>query len=37
METVEPGLGKNDSTSRRPTKEIRIRYNAQGIVQDVMQ
>ena len=37
METVEPGLGKNDTVSRRPSKEIRIRYNAQGIVQDVME
>ena len=35
-QTIEPGLGKNDKTSRRPQEEIRIRYDAQGIVQDVM-
>ena len=37
METIEPGLGKSDKTSRRPQKEIRIRYDARGIVQDVLQ
>jgi hypothetical protein len=36
-ETIEPGLGRNDRASRRPTKEVRIRYNAQGVVQDVME
>lgn len=36
-QTIEPGLGRNDQASRRPQKEIRIRYDAQGIVQDVMQ
>jgi hypothetical protein len=35
-QTIEPGLGK-DKSSRRPQKEIRIRYDAQGIVRDVMQ
>jgi hypothetical protein len=35
-ETIEPGLGRNDNASRRPTKEVRIRYDAQGIVQEVM-
>ena len=33
--TIEPGLGKNDPASRRPQQEIRIRYDAQGVVQDV--
>jgi hypothetical protein len=33
--TIEPGLGKNDQASRRPQQEIRIRYDAHGIVQDV--
>jgi hypothetical protein len=37
METVEPGFGTRDTTSRRPQKEIRIHYNAQGIVQEVLQ
>lgn len=36
-QTIEPGLGRNDQASRRPQKEIRIRYDAQGVVQDVMQ
>jgi hypothetical protein len=35
-QTIDPGLGKNDKTSRRPQQEIRIRYDAQGVVQDVM-
>ena len=35
--TIEPGLGRNDEASRRPKQEIRIRYDAQGVVQDVMQ
>jgi hypothetical protein len=34
-QTIEPGLGRGDNASRRPQKEIRIRYDAQGIVQDV--
>ncbi|HSA86589.1 MAG TPA: hypothetical protein VLE46_10430 [Nitrospira sp.] len=34
--TIEPGLGKNDQASRRPQQEIRIHYDAQGVVQDVM-
>ncbi|HSF66710.1 MAG TPA: hypothetical protein VLA67_04685 [Nitrospiraceae bacterium] len=34
-QTIEPGLGK-DKSSPRPQKEIRIRYDAQGVVQDVM-
>lgn len=37
METIEPGLGKSDKASRRPQKEFRIRYDAQGIVQEVLQ
>jgi hypothetical protein len=37
METIEPGMGKSDKASRRPQKGIRIRYDAQGIVQEVMQ
>ena len=35
-QTIEPGLGGNDKTSRRPQQEVRIRYDARGIVQDVM-
>jgi hypothetical protein len=35
--TIEPGLGSNDQASRRPQQEIRIRYDAQGVVKDVMQ
>ncbi len=35
--TIEPGLGGSDKAARRPQKEIRIRYDAQGIVQDVLQ
>lgn len=35
--TIEPGFGGNDQASQRPHKEIRIRYDAQGVVQDVMQ
>jgi len=35
--TIEPGFGKNDQASRRPQQEIRIRYDAHGIVQDVKQ
>jgi hypothetical protein len=35
--TIEPGLGTNDQAARRPQKEFRIHYDAQGIVQDVMQ
>ena len=34
--TIEPGLGKNDQASRRPQQEIRIHYDAQGVVRDVM-
>lgn len=37
MQTVEPGLGKNTKVYQRPQKETRIRYNAQGIVQEVLQ
>jgi hypothetical protein len=37
METIEPGMGKSDKASRRPQKGIRIRYDAQGIVQELMQ
>jgi hypothetical protein len=36
-QTIEPGLGRNDQAARRPQKEIRIRYDAQGVVMDVMQ
>src|SRR5262245_34298362 len=36
-QTIEPGLGKDDKSSRRPQKEMRIRYDSQGIVQDVQQ
>src|SRR5262245_27638469 len=36
-QTVEPGLGKSNKASRRPQKETRIRYDAQGIVQEVLQ
>jgi hypothetical protein len=35
--TIEPGLGTNDQAARRPQKEIRIYYDAQGIVQEVME
>jgi hypothetical protein len=35
-QTIEPGSGRGDNASRRPQKEIRIRYDTQGIVQDVM-
>jgi hypothetical protein len=36
-QTIEPGLGRNDQASQRPQNEIRIRYDAQGVVRDVMQ
>ena len=35
--TIEPGLSKDDHISRRPQKEMRIRYDARGIVQDLQQ
>jgi hypothetical protein len=37
VQTIEPGLGKGDKVYRRPQKEIRIRYDAQGIVQEMLQ
>src|SRR5215467_11297252 len=37
MQTVEPGLGKNNKVYQRPQKETRIRYDARGIVQEVLQ
>jgi len=37
MQTIEPGLGKNDKAQRRPQKEIQIHYDAQGIVREVIE
>ena len=37
METIEPGFGRGEKASRRPDKETRIRYDAQGMVQEVLQ
>jgi hypothetical protein len=39
MEPVNPGLGtnpKNGGLGERPEKELHIRYNAQGIVQELI-
>ena len=40
MEPINPGLGSkpgNGNLKERPEKELRIRYNAQGIVQELIQ
>jgi len=37
MQTIEPGLGTGDKVYRRPQKETRIRYDARGIVQEVLE
>jgi len=40
MKPIEPGLGAEDSAAgarERPKKEIRIRYDAQGIVREVLE
>jgi len=40
MKPIEPGLGAEDSAAgrrERPKKEIHIRYDAQGIVQEVLE
>lgn len=35
MKSIEPGLGRSDTTTR-PQQEIRIRYDAEGIVRELM-
>lgn len=35
MKSIEPGLGRSDKTTR-PQQEIRIRYDADGIVRELM-
>lgn len=37
LQTIEPGLRQRGTTYLRPRKEVRIRYDAQGIVQGVIQ
>lgn len=37
LQTIEPGLRQRDTTYLRPRKEVRIRYDAQGIVQGIIQ
>lgn len=35
MKSIEPGLGRSDMT-KRPPKELHIRYDAEGIVRELM-
>ena len=35
MKSIEPGLGRSDTTTR-PQQEIRIRYDAEGVVRELM-